>query len=676
MPALSNILVVAAAALLIWGGLGFAVGRLVVPGRGVAVAIAPALGWALFNAAAQPILLFLPFDRLVLALCCATALLVVLLLARLPAAVAETPSSGVPWWGYLAAAILALAPAMALMPKFVDGGIWLADPIYDHSKVSMIDDIARLGLPAGNPYFGDSDHPSRLGYYYLWHFGAAMIMRLLGVSGWEADIGLTWVTAFASLSLMMGLAAWFSGRRLAALWVVLLCLALTARPIPALLLGQQLFGRLISVDTNLEGWLSQATWVPQHLASADCVTLAVWLLPLLGRSSSRLLVPVIGLLAAAGFESSIWIGGFALAFASPAIGLWLWRSASGDQRRRLVAAAGLAAILALVLAASFLQDEYLGAKARALGVPIALKPYEVLGPLVPDEVRRSLDLPAFWLIFLVLEFPAIVATGVFTLWRTLRSAEIPLELRRQAGGLALLALAGFAICWLLASIIANNDLGWRAVLPGLMVLTIFAAAGLADWLARRAWGAVAGATFLYLLGLPDGVAFLRQNAVGIASPTAPVLAASPALWAAVRKAAGPAERVGNNPLFLAGTLTWPVNISWALFADRRSCFAGTALAEAYVAIPRAEIEGLEALFDRVFAGAGSDEEISSLARRYQCQVIVVTPADGVWAQDGFGRSADYRLFDERPGWWRIYRATDSADRPRPNEGSKSTDKTG
>lgn len=668
MPAVSNILVAAAAALLIWGGLGLSVGRLIVPGRGLAMAIAPALGWALFNAAAQPLLLFLPFDRLVLALCCAAALVVALLLARLPA-VAAPARPGVPWWGYLAAAILALAPAMALMPKFVDGGIWLADPIYDHSKVSMIDDIARLGLPAGNPYFGDAGHPSSLGYYYLWHFGAAMIVRLLGVSGWEADIGLTWVTAFASLSLMMGLAAWFSGRRLAVLWVVLLCLSLTARPILALLLGDELFGRVISVDTNLEGWLSQATWVPQHLASADCVTLAVYLLPLLGRRPSRLMVPVIGLLAAAGFESSTWIGGFVLAFAAPAIGLWLWRTAPRDQRLRFVIASGLAAVLALVLAASFLRDEYLGAEARALGTPIALKPYEVLGPFLPEGLRRSVDLPAFWLIFLVLEFPAIVATGTLVLWQTLRSASFPLELRRSAGGLALLALTGLTICWLLASIIANNDLGWRAVLPSLMVLTVFAAAGLADWLARRAWGAVAGAAILYLLGLPDGVAFLRQNATGIASPSAPALAASPDLWAAVRKAAGPAERVGNNPLFLAGTLTWPVNISWALFADRRSCFPGTALAEAYVAVPRAEIDGLEALFERVFAGAGSDEDISALARRYQCKVIVVTPADGVWAQDGFGRSADYRLFDERPGWWRIYRANDQADRTRSKNGS-------
>jgi hypothetical protein len=35
-------------------------------------------------------------------------------------------------------------------------------------------------------------------YYYLWHFSAAVVAVLTGVSGWEADAALTWFTAFAS----------------------------------------------------------------------------------------------------------------------------------------------------------------------------------------------------------------------------------------------------------------------------------------------------------------------------------------------------------------------------------------------------------------------------------------------------------------------------------------------
>ncbi len=95
---------------------------------------------------------------------------------------------------------------------------FLADPVFDHAKVALIDDMARLGLPPGNPFFADG---GPFAYYYLWHFGAAEVARLLGVSGWAADAGLTWFAAFAALAAMMGLAVWLSRRASAAPLAVL-----------------------------------------------------------------------------------------------------------------------------------------------------------------------------------------------------------------------------------------------------------------------------------------------------------------------------------------------------------------------------------------------------------------------------------------------------------------------
>ncbi|MGB8839439.1 MAG: hypothetical protein WCC64_00045, partial [Aliidongia sp.] len=164
------------------------------------------------------------------------------------------------------------------------------------------------------------------------------------------------------------------------------------------------------------------------------------------------------------------------------------------------------------------------------------------------------------------------------------------------------------------------------------------------------------ALVLVSLGLPDALSFVRANAAGIANPAAETLAQSPALWDAVRRLSAPDERVANNPLFVASAVTWPVNISWALFADRRSCFVGRDLAKAYVALPAAEIERLETLFERIFAGAGTPEEIRLLAERYDCRLIVVTPGDGAWQHDGFATSPAYRQVEEVPGKWRIYRA--------------------
>src|SRR5262249_16462217 len=112
---------------------------------------------------------------------------------------------------YLIAAVLALVPALALLPKLSADAVTLPGPICDHAKVAMIDDIVRLGVPPGNPFFAEAGHDAPLAYYYLWHFSAAELAVLCGVSGWEADIALTGFTAYASLLLMAGCAVWFAG---------------------------------------------------------------------------------------------------------------------------------------------------------------------------------------------------------------------------------------------------------------------------------------------------------------------------------------------------------------------------------------------------------------------------------------------------------------------------------
>ena len=134
-----------------------------------------------------------------------------------------------PWWAFVAAAVLALVPAVAILPKIAPGAVHLADPIFDHAKIAMIDAMTRQGLPPVDPVFGAAGPHGQFFYYYLWHYSAAALALPLHVSGWEADIGLTWFTAFASLSLLMGLAVWLSKRSAAAIWVVALAAAASLR---------------------------------------------------------------------------------------------------------------------------------------------------------------------------------------------------------------------------------------------------------------------------------------------------------------------------------------------------------------------------------------------------------------------------------------------------------------
>jgi hypothetical protein len=655
MPSFPHVLLCAVSEALICLAVGWPLARRIVARRSPALALAPIVGWAVFNTLALPILSAAGFARVTVALLAAAAIL-----AGLAASLRRPPRSTgggleVPVWAFAAAALLAVAPALALWPKYAAGGVFLGEAMFDHSKAAIIDDIVRLGLPPGNPFFAGPE--PRLVYYYLWHFSAAIPAALWRTNGWEADIALTWFTAFASLNLMMGLAAWIGGRRIASALVLLLALGASLRPMLRLALPGEFLARALSQQPWPESWIFQASWAPQHLASAGCVVVAVVIMTQLGSARGRALVPLLAVIVAAGFESSAWVGGIVFAAAAPPIGIAVLANArDGRARRSLLLEAAFAVVLAALISSPFLRDQYLATMSRH---PVALQPFVVLGPVVPQPIRRALDLPAYWLILLVIQFPAIYVAGTCAIARGLAKGEGAPEQRRVVIGFALLAATSFIVSWLFASAIANNDLGWRGVLPGVLVLTIFTAAGLSRWLAT-APALAAAALAWWALSIPGGLQIIRDNAVGLPARSAAALAESPALWEAVRRHAAPGERVANNPLFLADSVRWPVNISWALLADRRSCWAGWNLARAFVPLPGSEIDRINARFERVFAGDGAPDDTSDLALRHACRVAVVTPSDGAWRRDPFAKSSCFRLVETEPDKWRIYRVVDGS----------------
>ena len=662
MPSTLNVAAIALGALLFWTCIGTAIARRVLPG-GLALPFAPAIGWAVHTALALPILRLVGLSQLSV-----IGLGVLALAARFavprawPAARPADAEPQVPAWAYGLAALLALAPAIALLPKSVADGIILSGPIYDHSKVAMIDEMARLGVPPGNPFFGEGGEASRLVYYYLWHFSAAQLAAAFGVSGWTADVALTWVTAFASLAAMMGLAVRLGARASAAFWIVPLALAASLRPVLGMMFSAQRLDAVLLSATGFAGWLFQSAWVPQHLMSATCVLAAVMLMRVLAEPGI-LRVVVLALVAAAAFESSTWVGGVVFAVSAPMVGAVLLWQADRNERPRLFARFALAAVLTVAVAAPFLHDQ-LALAAQETRVPIALHPYAVLGEAFPAPLRRLLDLPAFWLVLLPVELPAIAVTGAVAAAMLLRRAQLDSATRRDTLALVLLAAGGLLVSWLLASTLAeNNDLGWRAALPPIAVLTAFAAAGLARAVAARAALPVAAALFAIALGLPRSLEILRDDASGHMQPDAAAFAEAPRMWAAVRRHSLPDERVGNNPLFLRAATPWPANISWALMADRRSCYAGHEFAFVFTALTAEQRREIDAQFIRVFAGDGSPDDVRDLAMRYGCRVIALAAADGAWARDPFASSPFFHVVESAPGRWRIYRATVTGNDP-------------
>ena len=286
----------------------------------------------------------------------------------------------VPVWAYLGAAVLALAAAVAIMPKVGIDGVAFAPPIFDHSKVALIDEMTRLGLPPGNPFFGAVGEPaSRLAYYYLWHFSAAELALLTGASGWEADIAMTWFTAFSSLALMLGLANWFGGRATARCGFccstprcrVVWCSPACSEPTPCTRCSCQRPGLAVGCFKRHGCRSISRRHRPSSSRCSSSGRLAI--------ERSPLLLATLVLLAVAGYESSTWIGGVLFPVAAAMAGGMLLIDAAPRRRMSFLAWCAAAAILAICLAWPLLHDQFLATGMRAGGSPIAFRPFEVLG---------------------------------------------------------------------------------------------------------------------------------------------------------------------------------------------------------------------------------------------------------------------------------------------------------
>ena len=325
MPSVLHVLLCSIAALTFWGTVGFAFSRRLAP-VSLAMPLAPALGWALHSAFALPLFRLIGFTPWTVWLSSVVVLAALPFAHRLPAADERSSDVHVPPWAYGLAAALVVVPVIAIFPKVSSGTVTLAEPIFDHSKVAIIDEMTRLGVPPGNPFFAEAGYDGPFADHDLWHFSAAELASAFHVSGWEADIALSAFTAFSSLALMMGFAAWIGGRA-AAVWVVPLAFAASLHPVLEAVLGDDIYYSDIS---SADGVCRLA--VPDHMGTpAHCLHLvrsSVELFADAARAPAcpRRMLVILALVTVAGYESSIGVGGILFAAASRTWRSFCWRT--------------------------------------------------------------------------------------------------------------------------------------------------------------------------------------------------------------------------------------------------------------------------------------------------------------------------------------------------------------
>jgi hypothetical protein len=199
-------------ALALWMPTGFLIACRLPLERDLRLAAAPVLGWAVQSIVALYVSMFAGFT--LVSVLGATVLIGLAAIVLPGSSPRGAPGPSLPLWIFVAAAVVAAGPAACVLPKISAAGVALADPVYDHAKIALVDEIVRTGVPPANPFLGTANGgPGGVAYYYYWLFGAAQLALIAGASGWEADAAATWFTAFASLLLTGGLAVRLSGAR-------------------------------------------------------------------------------------------------------------------------------------------------------------------------------------------------------------------------------------------------------------------------------------------------------------------------------------------------------------------------------------------------------------------------------------------------------------------------------
>ena len=663
-PALSSVVLGSAGLLVLTCAVGWRYSSWILPQGPGSVLLAPAVGMAIHACVSLLLCVVVGLSWLSLAASVALSLTIglaprLLTRGRDPA----SPSLPPQLLAFaVAAALIAILPILPILPQATHGGVGLGSQIYDHAKVAIIDEIAREGrLPPGIPFFSGPEAPPNLRYYYLLHFVAAQV-RLAGITGWEADIASTWFVAFASLLAMAALAVRTAGRLRAAWWVLPLSMAGRLRHTAALF-DVSLLDRLLSDEAALP-WPDQASWVPQHVISAVLAVLAVISIARLTslRRWSTQGVLLSAVLAAAAFGFSAWVGGIALACALAATILAVLVAHGRALQVRLtlghLAATGM---LALALASPFLVAQSGLVSERAF--PIEIETLPVLVIQTGWRLLLLLNIAGYWLVFLPLELQAVFLPGIAALL-LLRSPsrtddDVSWRLVSASAIVAFLLVAQF-----MKSTIGSNDLGWRAVIPGFILLTPWAAALLDRLIGDgRPAPRQIGAGLILLMcaaGVPAGFTSTlgegtRQYFAETPTSEQVAFATAPRLWAAVRRHRTPGERVLNNPASLAELTPWPVNIGWALLADAPSCAAATDLIWTFVQIPRERAEDVMLPLERLFAGIAATDDIAFIFGALRCRIVVLTPADAAWATNALANVPGLTLLEEEPQAWRIYR---------------------
>ncbi|XHR30244.1 MAG: hypothetical protein ACFUZC_06720 [Chthoniobacteraceae bacterium] len=624
--------------------------------------LAPTLGLGIYGAVGIPVFSHIPFRApFILAL---VGLLTVasVLIGKKARPIMPDQTAPRPAW-FVLLAIVALLPVFMIVPHSTHEKGWVfGAPVFDHVKIAVVDSIARSGLPPVNPYYSETQggspegKPPGLYYYYLTLFVTSNAVKLLPITGFEADIAMTYVVAAISLLTVSWVAIAVAGNCAVAWWILPIALISQLRLIVEFISGPYL-PKWVSCH-GVEPWIIQAAWVHQHLFAATLALVAlVAFTYVISRPQSSLFFSLIwGTLSAAAYASSVYVG-MGLALCYSVLVLFYFSTLWANKGRALLHF-GLALAVSVACSLSLiLQQAALAGQRKVMAVQIL----HVLHVKAGFQGNLSNGL-AYWFVLLLVDFGFLyLMTWLFIFCRKVKRDGFERDLK------TLLCVAFFVPLiagQFLCSIIANNDLGWRIILPAALAMMIAAATVTSEAIRGQLPKLKTAVLFLMAVTMVPGcIAGLHFTFNGIAcrlndktSPQMVEFGNEPALWRDVRSVTSPDERVLNNPMANAGITPWPTNLGWALFSDRSHCAAAYDLLRSYApSLTKDGVADRVKFFDKFFSGDIQPDDLRMIKEHYHCATLVVTKRDGLWDKPILEHNDFFHLVLESPKGWRIYR---------------------
>jgi hypothetical protein len=356
---------------------------------------------------------------------------------------------------------------------------------YDQTtRVSIIDAMTRTGVPPINPSYYPGHYVKLTFLYFFWYI-LGSIIDFMGARFIDARTALFASVIWCGLALMAMIAFYLrlrDGRREGKIWqrvfIGIASLFITGLDIlPTLVfmrLGSGVIGDLEHWNEQITAWIGSLLWVPHHVAGLIAGFVGVMLVHSVrgqARTKQFIALAFSGVAFASAIGLSVWVTLVFVLF----WGAWLLFLYFQKEQRKIFLPMIMAGVVALFLAWPFLLGLLSGGSGGGAGAfPISFTVrsfsfadvYLENSPLLWKYFFRLIFLPINY--FFELGFFAFVAF----IWFKLHKGD----LRKNPyyfAEILLLGVSFFIGTFTRSTLIENNDLGWRAWLPGQFILLIW-----------------------------------------------------------------------------------------------------------------------------------------------------------------------------------------------------------